>query len=556
MDYSDEREPFNHHTCAYQVDTLNCDEHLCSVNEWSCGEGQCIEEIHRYEWPEHTVMTKLSCHSMREYMFMCELSDRYQLWTSDDGTCYHSNTTNLMYEKQQEYSQTIDEYCQYLVQCTLSKGLKKSCPCGKEISCDQHITQTCSSVIQYPSKGLLTPYLFAYYTNERKWLGKKRPDFYQMMGSIRCRRDHGQVSSDQPIWLNNTVDRTHITLESMFCDNSQTTIQTDKFQFQSLCYENESLTLGKRLSYAFVNVCKRCISQYRINDGIRDCLMGEDEQQQQQQRNTCTKSVRRHRFRCSSGQDTCLLVKSLGDSFKHCDKSNDEFVSGTGQSLSTIVCAHAKDDGCRFLLEYIIASKTNFNGSRQMTTKAQMLFRSYCNTFWNLPDKSDESSETCHHWICGQDEYQCTNNQCIPRTYLCDGEWDCADASDELFHIKNLSYHNKIINLSLKQTECALDRNINAQSFDHFCDVTSEYPCLLVNFTRQLDVFHSRPCIKLSQIGDNTIDCLGGLDERNTWTHCRGVGPLGFAFQCQSKITICIEDQHLCTRDKSMFQSQ
>ena len=32
---------------------------------------------------------------------------------------------------------------------------------------------------------------------------------------------------------------------------------------------------------------------------------------------------------------------------------------------------------------------------------------------------------------CRQYEATCTNGQCIPRDYLCDGEQDCSDGTDE-----------------------------------------------------------------------------------------------------------------------------
>ena len=32
---------------------------------------------------------------------------------------------------------------------------------------------------------------------------------------------------------------------------------------------------------------------------------------------------------------------------------------------------------------------------------------------------------------CGRDEGTCSNGQCIPRDYICDGEADCSDSSDE-----------------------------------------------------------------------------------------------------------------------------
>ena len=32
---------------------------------------------------------------------------------------------------------------------------------------------------------------------------------------------------------------------------------------------------------------------------------------------------------------------------------------------------------------------------------------------------------------CGNDEATCQNGQCVPRDYLCDGDYDCTDRSDE-----------------------------------------------------------------------------------------------------------------------------
>jgi hypothetical protein len=475
---------------------------------------------------------------------MCELSDQYKLWTSSNGTCYDTNTLRLFDEKWNKLNETSHEYCLYLVKCALSGGIEQNCPCGG-LKCSNYITQHCSSTIQYPPKGLLTPYLIAHYINNRQWSGRKQPDFYIMSGSIKCRGYHLQTSVDIHAWIKNTIDRRHIGLADYLCNSYGDLKDASGPQFHSSCYANVSLTLGKKLPYAFLDVCPQCISQYRINDGTRDCLNNKDELPQQI--STCTNRVRRHRFLCSSEQDTCLIVKALGDSVKHCGQGDDEFIYGSGQSLSMTNCESFGDEGCNFLHEYILKSENILNNNTQITVKAQIPFRFYCNTFWDLPDKFDELFETCRTWICAQNEFQCGTGQCIPKYYVCDGEWDCSDASDELFDIKQLSAHNKMVDLTNNQTTCATKMSDKVQAFDGLCDTSKEYPCLLANFTRLSQTLDTRPCINISQIGDNTIDCLGGLDERNILPHCHETTQLGFDFQCPSNPDVCISNQYLCT---------
>ena len=47
-------------------------------------------------------------------------------------------------------------------------------------------------------------------------------------------------------------------------------------------------------------------------------------------------------------------------------------------------------------------------------------------------DNSDEKLANCANRTCGVVEFKCYNaSRCIPRTYVCDGDNDCGDASDE-----------------------------------------------------------------------------------------------------------------------------
>jgi hypothetical protein len=65
------------------------------------------------------------------------------------------------------------------------------------------------------------------------------------------------------------------------------------------------------------------------------------------------------------------------------------------------------------------------------SSDSYMRFRAYCDAEWQLKGHIDEYSPYCSEWICRENEYQCRTGQCIKIEWLCDGEWDCADASDE-----------------------------------------------------------------------------------------------------------------------------
>ena len=124
----------------------------------------------------------------------------------------------------------------------------------------------------------------------------------------------------------------------------------------------------------------------------------------------------------------------------------------------------------------------------------------------------DESSVNCQQWICSPDQYKCLTGQCSPTSWVCDGKWDCSDASDEqgVFAIDHLSDHNeRLFNLIVLLAKCTISYPELQQPFHTKCNRSLEYPCLLANVSDPTDIHTNRPCIPLSKIGDNVIDCYG-----------------------------------------------
>jgi hypothetical protein len=231
----------------------------------------------------------------------------------------------------------------------------------------------------------------------------------------------------------------------------------------------------------------------------------------------------------------------LGNGLRTCLNNYDEYLYGYGRSITQIICRKSDLASCHFLKEYIKNSSLISNSSTnlhlytdqsQYQSTSRIPFRSYCDSFWNLRGHLDELPRYCQNWICHRDQYQCQTGQCIPLGWVCDGQWDCVDASDEeaMFAIRQWTLHNEKLNgLNEKRLEC-LHRYSNL-SFSQFCNVEKEFPCLRSNVSNVLDMKQNHPCIPYSKIGDETEDCYNAYDEKNTFEFKDGT-MWGLAFEC------------------------
>ena len=253
-------------------------------------------------------------------------------------------------------------------------------------------------------------------------------------------------------------------------------------------------------------------------------------------------SIRNHRFRCSIHQSTCFSITALGNNQTDCHNGYDEKWIGTDRRLSDMACNSIRKDDCFLIRQYIKESWSTMN-TNNILLNAPLSFRSYCDTFSDLKSMEDENLVECKAWWkCAKPQYRCNTGQCAEWDWIndSDGEWDCADASDESTQLDNMT--RKVLKaLSIKTP---IDKVTWASET---CHSSSSFICLSAHSPNQRQL----RCLNHSQLGDRNIDCLGAIDERNTIQHCSSSSMLGYNFFCVSTRT-CIpfslhcQENHRC----------
>ncbi|CAF2394796.1 unnamed protein product [Rotaria sp. Silwood2] len=535
MDWTDESDTIIESGIGcFNSPSFICDEHFCPYNQWSCGDGQCVAD----STDRHTGVRfarLVFYQNMRDINYMCEavIRDSKSWWTIDKGYCL---PYSIAYQTSGLDSTASWNKCTFAMKCALSNGLDQDCTCKNAVACRSVGIDSCEYLyLFYPGLGsLLAPYINMIYERDRDWTNKI-PDRVLYNGRVKC--IGYQMTTIGGWWW--STDETFLFYsyrlsEYRMCDMVYGIVHNRSHtapHYDENCWNNSKTFNNNPYQVLFL-----CYSRLQsIN-------------------NSCPE-IQRHRFQCSSSELTCLLVGALGTWGNDCSNGRDEFDSQTDSVVSkTIGCWKKTEAGCAFARKYIKTSSEN-NTNKISSVNNSILnydsptiisFRSYCNSFFDTQSAFDESTELCEKWICLSDQYQCLSGQCISQSWVCDGEWDCSDGSDEqrLFIMNHLSEHNsKLINLTKLKEQCQQQYRLDNTPFFDICNISFEYPCFRTGIDDPLNIKLNHPCINLTQIGDGKTDCLTALDERNR-LQCTSHGMLGFHFQFND--SFCIRYTDMC----------
>ncbi|CAF4374104.1 unnamed protein product [Rotaria socialis] len=553
MDGSDEMPDDGLSTkCALTPLVIDCDDRICPLHSWSCGDGQCILSFYRHIYQSFYPTGGTYCYSMREFNHMCETAVGKSLWTKPNGMCAEFGYKDDSIADLSGYNK-----CIYLTRCALSSGAEVECPCNG-INCTVLLSINCMEfeLLFYPRKGIIRPTIHHAYIRNRNW-SYTEPDGHVLIGILQCRRLLIPISFDDNVAFE--YDQTFITLpqtDALLCYSvirMGLVLESETKQLET-CW-NDSFTFNGR-PYAFYNICHppdRCISQYRIRDGQFDCYGMADENLTEFKHTNHCYNIQKHRLQCSTEETTCLPASALGQigtGNPNCENSYDKLIHGNGSVLTSISCTIYEENSECHQLRYYIGNSSIPNSSfvyTQDESNAQyystaLPFRGYCDSFWHdHVTHYDENSTLCQQWVCKEHQFQCRTGQCIELNWVCDGEWDCSDASDEFGIFGNWSDHNERL-LALNDRKMICLAQYKTLPFFDFCDFDYEYPCYRASVPRPLDIYTYRPCINLTQIGDGIEDCYGGLDEKNTFQDCQEQ-MLGYTLKCDSQ---CVNYLQAC----------
>ncbi|CAF0855531.1 unnamed protein product [Adineta steineri] len=386
--------------CPLESFQFTCDEATAESDFFSCGDGQFTTDT-LIQLTLDTLKDNL-CYNFRQAQFFCEFF--LEKWTLENGHC-----VDYAWLGKHLTDMSATEKCIFYLKCKLTH--MNNVQCKDAIRSLQRLCQR--ELILYPLGPIFNSYTQTQYQLEGRD-GDPILKYVIFNGSIKCIGYQAKSKLGEIVLPWERFKLSYPT-KKLFCDIPEA-MDPSGSQFDKYCWNDTKESFLCDRSH-------RCISKYRIKDGVQDCSEGEDEENKQR-----CQMTQKHRLDCLDDQSMCISTKQIGNHMTpDCPNGNDEFISSLKWNLLFYKCTKFNLAQCKVLKAYIQSPSS----VSKLKHEEVLLFRQYCDTKWQLSMGFDESQ--CREWKCPADQYQCLSGHCIPLVLskIGDGIIDCYGGLDE-----------------------------------------------------------------------------------------------------------------------------
>jgi hypothetical protein len=379
--------------------------------------------------------TPISCSTIRDIAFQCEIYEPMRLWTLANGFCmFIPGQWGII-------GTTVESKCQFYFKCQLSRSLSINCPKNNILSI--LLNTQCKSKrdqIKYPPGSLFGPRTYTFYNADHQLKDGLLPDYVIINGQLKCAGFHLTVNEYEVPRLTSEVLTVFFSydVEQFLCHTIENSVNKSQLirnystfapHFDVSCWYKWLPLLNLSSITEVAGLCTQsCLSPHRIHDGVSNCIYNKLDER------TIALSVKHSKNHCLNcitheRQAICLPTDKINSGESICAQGEDKYIAGTNVAIKDLKCTNHDASECHIIRDYISQSSLSKENVTVITSSGKpfkvLPFAQYCDTYIDTETGIDESVDHClKEWTCARNEYRCKTGQCIPFDWLCDGKKD------------------------------------------------------------------------------------------------------------------------------------